>query len=722
MKKLYLLLFASFFVITVGAQSSKTGIKVTDLLRIQDVGNIILSPKEDFAIFSLRSVTAADRKWEHSYKNQWYILRFDPEAHYRPLTSGEGGFGQPQISPDGEKILFTRSADGRSQLFIMHLDGGDPIQLSDFKYGASSPRWSPDGKKIVFSASFSFENYAIDSVVNPGLTLPEWSLEKPGYADNRFLTQTTSKADPNGSMEEVRAYLLQNEKDRKAKVFNKLRFQGERSTTTGSSVSHLFVVDAEAKTEPIQLTTGYTSYGSVQFKDNDHIWVSGRELSGNNPERVQESAVYSININTRQMSEVLSDENATLRLQAISPDGQTIVYSRTLIDTLVIPELHIVTRNGQNSKSVVLDLDRQASSVTFDPTGAQFYFTAQQNGGSVLYRYTLATDKLDQLSSEDVGINNFVVGQNKVIYSQTDINNPSELYIADRNRQNARVVSDFNSSWLKDRELVPVERHSFTNEIGLEVEYWVMKPLNYEEGKKYPLLLQIHGGPAAMWGPGVSSMWHEYQYFAAQGYGIVYSNPRGSGGYGVEFLQGNYRDWGVGPARDVLTALDRTVAEGWADPDKLMVTGGSYAGYLTNWIISHDHRFLAASAQRGVYHLTTFYGEGNASSLVPRYFGGFPWEPEVRAILEEQSPYNYVNQVETPFLIFHGEVDLRTGVIQSEMLYKSLKQLGKEVEYVRHPNGDHELTRSGDNRQRIDQMLRTYEFFERYVNSADTNE
>lgn len=721
MKKIYLFFTFSILVLTAGAQSSKTGIKVTDLLQIQNVGNIMLSPTEDFAIFSLRSVTDGDRKWEHSYKNQWYILRFEPEPHYRPLTSGQGGFGQPQISPDGKKILFTRSANGRSQLFIMHMDGGDPIQLTDFKYGASSPRWSPDGKKIVFSASFSFENYAVDSVVNPGLTLPDWSLEKPGFSDNSFLTQTTSNADPNGSMEEVRAYLLQNEKDRKAKVINKLRFQGERATTTGSSVSHLFVVDAEAKTEPIQLTTGYASYGGVQFIDNDHIWVSGRKPSTNNPERVQESAVYSIHLNTGEMTEVLRDENASIRLQAISPNGKTIVYSRTLIDTLVIPELHIVTRNGNQSKSVVLDLDRQASSVTFDPSGGQFYFTAQQNGGTVLYRYTLASDQLDKLSSEDVGINNFVVGENLLIYSQTDIHNPSELYIADRNRQNAQVISDFNSSWLEDRELVPVEKHSFTNEIGLEVEYWVMKPLHYEEGKKYPLLLQIHGGPASMWGPGVASMWHEYQYFAAQGYGIVYSNPRGSGGYGVEFLQGNYRDWGEGPASDVLTALDLTVAEGWADPDKLMVTGGSYAGYLTNWIISHDHRFLAASAQRGVYHLTTFYGEGNASSLVPRYFGGYPWEPEVRAILEEQSPYNYVHQVQTPFLIFHGEVDLRTGVIQSEMLYKSLKQLGKEVEYVRHPNGDHELTRSGDNRQRIDQMLRTYEFFERYVNSSESS-
>jgi dipeptidyl aminopeptidase/acylaminoacyl peptidase len=242
-----------------------------------------------------------------------------------------------------------------------------------------------------------------------------------------------------------------------------------------------------------------------------------------------------------------------------------------------------------------------------------------------------------------------------------------------------------------------------------------MKPSFFEGGKKYPLLLQIHGGPAAMWGPGEASMWHEYQYFASQGYGVVYSNPRGSGGYGASFVKANVNDWGKGPASDVLMSLNKAVSEGWADTSKLLITGGSYAGYLTAWIIAHDKRFKAACSQRGVYDLKTFFGEGNAWRLVPRYFGGYPWEPQVKEVLERESPINYVHNITTPYIIFHGDNDRRTGFVQSEMMYRSLKVLGRPVEYVRHPGATHELTRSGDNRQRIDQMLRTYEFFQRWL-------
>ncbi|TAF89106.1 MAG: S9 family peptidase, partial [Bacteroidetes bacterium] len=217
---------------------------------------------------------------------------------------------------------------------------------------------------------------------------------------------------------------------------------------------------------------------------------------------------------------------------------------------------------------------------------------------------------------------------------------------------------------------------------------------------------------------GEASMWHEYQYFCSNGYGVVYSNPRGSSGYGEQFLRANINDWGVGPASDVLTALDKTVKEGWVDTANLFITGGSYAGYLTAWIIAHDKRFKAACAQRGVYELNTFFGEGNAWRLVPNYFGGYSWNANTRKVLDEQSPFNVIENITTPLIIFHGENDLRTGVIQSEMLYKGLKVLGRTVEYVRHPGATHEITRTGNPRQRIDQMLRTFEFFERFKNTS----
>ncbi|HMP94445.1 MAG TPA: prolyl oligopeptidase family serine peptidase, partial [Phnomibacter sp.] len=241
--------------------------------------------------------------------------------------------------------------------------------------------------------------------------------------------------------------------------------------------------------------------------------------------------------------------------------------------------------------------------------------------------------------------------------------------------------------------------------------------INWQANKKYPVVLQIHGGPTGMWGPGESSMWHEFQYWCAQGYTVVYSNPRGSGGYGEAFTQANINNWGTGPAADVLTALQKAYTEfTWIDTTKMTVTGGSYGGYLVAWILGHDNRFKAACAQRGVYDLRTFFGEGNAWRLVPNYFGGYPWQQTTYQVLERESPINYVQQMNTPLIIFHGENDLRTGVIQSEQLYKSLKVLNHSVEYVRHPGATHEITRSGNNRQRMDQMLRTLEFFNRFIN------
>lgn len=690
----------------------KTGIQVTDLLLIKDVGSIVMSPNGEYVLYSVRSVVDGDRKWEHNYHTQWFITRFDGQnTSTRAFTSGN--MATPVISPDGKKILLSRAVSGKSQLFVWHMDGGEPVQLTNFKYGASGGRWSPDGKHIVFSASFNMANFIEDKEQNPNNALPLWDTEKPGFSVNDHLRTNKAKVDPNGSLEEIRAYLSLNEKDRKAKVINKLRFQGERSVNADSyNVSHLFVVDAEAKTEPKQLTRGFNSFSGAQFKGADSIYFSGRKESTNSLERDQISELYAMALDGTGFRIVSSKEKHSTRILEISKDGNHYAYTQSEQDSWDLPVVHVVS-NGKVVHKI--DLDRSVSSFTFDDAAKNAYFTVQRNGGTVLYHLNMSSKKLTKLTSDDVGINSFAINKDRIVYSQTDITNPSELYVADLELKSPKRLTDLNTGWLANRKLTGVEKATFKNEKGLEVEYWIMKPTDYKEGQKYPLMLQIHGGPASMWGPGVMSMWHEYQYFASQGYGIVYANPRGSSGYGMEFVKGNYRDWGMGPMSDVLTAVDKAVAQGWVDDKKMVVTGGSYAGYLTNWIIAHDHRFAAASSQRGVYHLTTFYGEGNASSLVPRYYGGYPWEPEVRKIMEEQSPYNYVDKIQTPYLIFHGEVDLRTGVIQSEMLYKSLKQLGKEVEYVRHPNGDHELTRSGDNRQRIDQMLRLYEFFARYI-------
>jgi dipeptidyl aminopeptidase/acylaminoacyl peptidase len=396
----------------------------------------------------------------------------------------------------------------------------------------------------------------------------------------------------------------------------------------------------------------------------------------------------------------------------LSPSEKWLAFQEATSTGVQNASLNVISVS-QPVKWIKIPFDRVITQVKWSSDESKLYFSAQDQGGSPLFSYDLNSKELKQITSYTEGVLGFDITSTGFVYAKTGIDNPSEIYL--QSSAGEKRFTSLNVDWLATKEIVKPTKHTFTNAKGLKVDYWVMKPANYIAGQKYPLVLEIHGGPSAMWGTGEASMWHEFQYYAAKGMGIVYANPRGSGGYGSDFLAANVKDWGAGPTSDVMKALDLTIAEGWADTTQLAVTGGSYAGYLVAWIVGHTNRFKVACAQRGVYELTTFMGEGNAWRLVPNYFGGYPWDKTTKAILDRESPYSYVQNIKTPLIIFHGENDLRTGVIQSEMLYKSLKVLGREVEYVRHPGGTHELTRSGNNRQRIDQMLRTYEFFSRYL-------
>jgi dipeptidyl aminopeptidase/acylaminoacyl peptidase len=401
---------------------------------------------------------------------------------------------------------------------------------------------------------------------------------------------------------------------------------------------------------------------------------------------------------------------------SVSPSGKWLAYQQGTTSFVSVPALYVMPLSGTEKDALAIPYDRNKGGLTWADDESALYFTAQSNGGVLLNKAELAIRKVTRLNTPEEGAGSFSVKGNTLVYVKTEVANPFELYSLNTNTGKSERISDFNYSWVKQKQLSYPEKFTFKNEKGLTVEYWVMKPAGLKAGQKYPVVLEIHGGPSAMWGPGESSMWHEFQFWCSKGYGVVYANPRGSGGYGYDFLRANVNDWGNGPMSDVLTALSKaTSASAWADTSRMVVTGGSYAGYLIGYIIGHDKRFKAACSQRGVYDLRTFFGEGNAWRLVPNYFGGYPWEKAVLPILERESPINYVQNITTPYIMFHGENDLRTGVIQSEQMYRSLKVLGRPVEYVRHPGATHEITRSGNNRQRIDQMLRTWEFFERFV-------
>ncbi|KAF2507418.1 S9 family peptidase [Flavobacterium foetidum] len=698
------------------SQQKKELIQVTDLLKIRTVGDVELSKDGQNAVFTVKSIIKnPENALDYDYDTQLWITKTAKNNAPRQLTFGKEASSSPVFSPDGKQIAFTRNVKGKSQLFLFKVDeGGEAVQLTETKYGAGNPKWSPDGKQILFTASIQINELIKDSVLNPKKELPLWSFEKPGFEANENLKPNKTKADPNGSIEAIRAYLENNEKDKKAKVVDKLHFQTETAVSSELRFTHIFIIDAKPGSKEKAVTKGFYSHSNPSFISNTKIAFNGSLNEKRHPDRVLENKIYTINTDGTALTELLGAENKVFQLLAVSPSGKQLAYQESISNNLSIPVLNIFSLENPSAKSKVIEYDRNNTNVRFSKDDRQLYFTSSSNGGHALCTVPLNTLKVETLTSFDQGITDYDFNNGVLAFAKTEVQNPSELYISDLKLKEPRLVSEFNTNWLKNKAISFPQKYTFTNEKGLEIEYWVTKPTRFEQGKKYPLLTEIHGGPASMFGPGDASMWLEYQFFAAQGYGVLYSNPRGSSGYGEKFLRSNIKDWGPGPSSDVLTALDKTTALGWADTNRLFITGGSYAGYLTTWIISHDQRFKAASAQRGVYELNTFFGEGNVWRMVPRYWGGYPWEKETKAILERESPLNYAENINIPFLIIHGDNDYRTGVTQSQMLYKMLKVLGKPVEYVRQPNASHEITRSGDNRQRIDQLLRTFEFFERF--------
>jgi len=481
-------------------------------------------------------------------------------------------------------------------------------------------------------------------------------------------------------------------------------------------ISTLYHVALDAPEKPARLAESVNN--CIYAPNAKAIACAGLPQGTTHPDRVRRSAVYLLDPLNNSKRALLDNPDSSYRNPRFSPDSKSLYVLLQETDEPAFRQARLA--RVPVSASATPELVSKWSSTIQDFTIANdgaVLFTSPWQGGFPLHRVSPADKRHNPVIEGPVGVQVFDEGAGRIVYALTQIDNPNELYLRDKDGSTRRLTT-LNTEWLASRQLATAQEKWITRPDGLKVQTWVMNPTRTESNRKYPWVLDIHGGPTAMWGPGEFSMWHEFQLLCAWGYGVVYSNPRGSGGYGYDFQRANFKNWGEKPAGDVLAALDEAVRTNpLIDRDRLFITGGSYAGYLTAWIIGHDHRFKAAVAQRGVYHLTTFYGEGNAFFLVKNAFGGRPYEDATRPLLDQQSPFTYASEIRTPFLIIHGSSDLRTGVTQSEMLYRALKDMGKPVEYIRYPGAGHELTRSGDPLQRMDHALRIIEFFERYANN-----
>ncbi len=731
-------------------------IVTTDLLKIRTVTAVDVSADGSRAVYAVRSIAAkepekgpgppgdGDRppRTEYEYRSHLFLIDLhDPEALPRPLTFGARRDDQPRISPDGRRVAFVRAEDtpgrgrregpgadekGGPQVWVMQLDGGEARQVTRLEHGAAAPEWSPDGRTLLVRSPMRIDE--LEGV-------PPYPAERPGRAWGDVPPATESPAPgsagaarPDGSRDEIRAWLEENAAELDPTVITRLHFQEETALRGLMRFDHLFLVEPDAEgAAPRRITQGFFDHGDGAFMpDGRSVVYAAKKVTDRHPDRLLGTDLWRVDVDGRGDRLLLAMEGWTLARPRPGRDGSLIAFIGQQIDEPAFRQerLGVVPAEGGGAERVVWltderNFDASVMDYAWGAGRSSFFFKTALRGAFPLMTVSEGLLEpaavVERRDGHAVGVGAFDAGGGSVVYAITTHANPCVLAARDP-RGAERVLDDLNP-WVAAKALAVPAEAWVSRPDGFNIQYWVMEPTGRIPGQKYSLVLDMHGGPAWMWGPGEPTMWHEFQLFCSWGYGVAYANPRGSTGYGYEFQRANFQDWGTGPAGDVLAALDRAALNEWVDADRLVITGGSYAGYLTAWIVAHDRRFKAAVAQRGVYDLATFFGEGNAWQLLEWSMGGHPFDARFQEIIERNSPFTYVNRIHTPLLILHASRDLRTGVSQSEMLYRALKALGRPVEYVRYPDAGHDLSRTGDPRQRMDRLDRIIEFFERHVSN-----
>ncbi|MBS1566821.1 MAG: PD40 domain-containing protein, partial [Bacteroidetes bacterium] len=414
------------------SQNGSEPIRVTDMLKIKSIGGITLSNDGSKAAFVVTSIDPdPENKWEYKYSSQIWMSPTGAASTPRQLTYKENS-SQPAWSPDGRQLAFVRAADGKPQIFLLALDGGEAMQLTKYKYGASSPRWSPDGKQILFNASIPLKDLIKDSILNPTHSVPKWPFEKPGFGNNDQLRAPVAKADPDGSIDEVRAYLDNNAADKKAKVVDKLNFQDETDVATDMSFSHYFIVSAQPGATPTAVTHGFYRFGNADFTpDGKQLILSGDMDSTEHPDRSLESEIFIVNTDGSGLRMLLGEKGKNYSSPRLSPSGKWLAFQYGGTGFVSVPALAVMPLNGSAADITDIPFDRSKGGYTWSADDKYIYFTAQSNGGAPLYRAEVKTKKTEQLTDFNSGVLSFDIAGGKTVFATTAVTNPCALYTAD---------------------------------------------------------------------------------------------------------------------------------------------------------------------------------------------------------------------------------------------------------------------------------------------------
>lgn len=695
MQKAFVRLFVVLFVFSFSVSAQKRNITERDLFDFAWVGDPQVSPDGSTVVFVKVTVNSAKTNYDTSL---WTVSTSGLEEPRR-LTSGTRD-STPRWSPDGNLLAFVRSTEtpgSFAQIYLLPMTGGEAFQLTDVARGAGGPVWSPDGKWIAFGSGANPKDIA-----KQGKTAAADERE----SDVRVITRAVYRADGGGYLDPTRP-------------------------------NHLWVIGvphgAEDKPLAKQLTSGQFSEGNfVWARDSSRIYFT----TNRDPEpyySTPKAEVYSVSVMGGQ-SVLLTKIAMGVGTLSLSPDGKRFAFNASLVHNPVKSysqsDLWVMdVAENAKPKNLTADFDFDiGAGLTGDQAaprtggGSAPIWTA--DGRAIIERYAkegranLASfdadsGKLTEITKGDQAIMNFRAtrDRSKLVYSISTPTRITDLYVSDRTGANAKQLTRMNDTLFAKLNLTEPEEIWYTSFDGKRVHTWVQKPPDFDSKKKYPLILNIHGGPHAAYGFVFD---HEFQWMAAKGYVVVYPNPRGSTSYGQEFgniIQHNYPG---DDHQDLMLAVDEVVKRGYVDEKKLGITGGSGGGVLTNWAVTKTDRFAAAVSQRDISDWSNWWYTADFAQFQPSWFKGAPFE-DVEGF-RQRSAITHVAKIKTPMMFILGEADWRTpSMAGGEELFRALKYRKIPTVMVRFPNESHELSRSGQPWHRIERLQHIVGWFDKWM-------
>jgi dipeptidyl aminopeptidase/acylaminoacyl peptidase len=654
-----------------------------DLYSLRIATSISISPDENLIAASVERMDEKDQKY-YANLHIWNLA----DNTERQFTFGKHNDGRAVFSPDGSMIAFVSSRDKKTGIYLMPTEGGAERQVLEIEGTVTNLQWTPDMKSLVFCLRYHDSHFEkdekkkIEPPLHRHITRFFWRLDGAG-ALPRDTFQVYRLAIDDGALEQI----TKSKRD---------------CTQVALSPDGKLVAYISNRAKDPDLDDGY-----------DELFIKplakGKEKSLPAPDGPKTSPVF-------------------------SPDGRNIAYlgHDNAHDAWGTTPVHVwkVNVSGKSrAKNLTADFDRQCHDESITDTGEQtaylplvwsadsrrLFFLSSDTGVTNLFYVPAKGGKPTRIFRGDCHIRGFAVnGKTRTAaLIHADLSNPSEIRSCSATyggEKKAKTHSKLNRFLSDEVALGRTREIRFKSFDDTEVQGWVVYPPDFRSTKRYPAILEVHGGPRVQY---AFSFMHEMQYLAAQGYIVFYTNPRGGAGRGRTWSEAIVASWGDLDYKDVMAAADWMEKQKHIDPKRIGITGGSYGGYMTNWVISHTNRFRAAVTQRSVVDLRSFQGSSDIGYALRREFGGWSWE--VPEIYERCSPVTYFKDVKTPVLIIHSEQDLRCHHEQAEQMFVMLKALGKKVEMVRFPQEPHGLSRHGRPDRRIARLEWIDKWFKRYL-------